>query len=824
MRRVWGVGWGAAIVVGCAVVLGAAVGMGQGGAPTTQAAPLARYVPAEGLVAYVEFDGIDAHTEAWRRTAAHAVLAETTTGAMLKAVIQQVADGILNQMDEKPLDGGQLAALVEHVARHGFAFGINAPEMGEGPPLVTLVIRGGAQAAVKAPLEALVRSAVPEDAATQVVTRQDGRRLVVVRGAEGQPGWAFWSEGDDLVVSIGREDLGAERVIAAVEGKAKNLVEDPTRIALAKTEDDFEPAARGWFDASVLPPTPPALGLGGLKRIDFRWGFRGKELVSVTRVLAPSPRTGLLALMDQPAIDADHVPPLPEGLHGYVLLSRDPAKMYDAVAPAVAALAPGGQDALDGFNQQFTQRTGLKLRDEVLAAVGPRVAFYLQPRTIPAPLTPFNALGAWMLKMPPVVGVTEVNDPDKMQRALDALAKLANEALAKATGANGDPLRLEPLGGTDRGYRLVVPPALFPLPTSVAPGIVVGPKYAAFSTHVDAARAAVAPPGERTVPGADVLRPGTVFLEVHDPSEAMPELIANIPFFVQLLGKIGPGGPFGPPSADNPFGSVVIDPKLIPAPDAIRAHLFPGSTAAVVSDEGLTITTRDSIPSINSAGALPVAAGFLLPAVYSAREAARRSQSVYNLKMIALAMHNYHAQNNHFPAAAICDADGKPLLSWRVAILPFIEQQALYDQFHLDEPWDSEHNKALAESIPAIYVAPTSRSVPRGQTFYQVFTGNGAAFEETEPAGIQDFTDGTSNTILVVEGGTPVPWTKPEDISFDPEKDVPRLGGPGYKGGFDAAFADGSVKFLKFTIDMDVLKALITRAGGEVIAAEDIFQ
>ena len=91
-------------------------------------------------------------------------------------------------------------------------------------------------------------------------------------------------------------------------------------------------------------------------------------------------------------------------------------------------------------------------------------------------------------------------------------------------------------------------------------------------------------------------------------------------------------------------------------------------------------------------GSLFMTAALLLPAVQSAREAARRAQCVNNLKQIGLAMHNFHAQKNHFPAAAIVDKAGKPLLSWRVAILPYIEQESLYQQFHLDEPWDRSND------------------------------------------------------------------------------------------------------------------------------------
>ena len=112
----------------------------------------------------------------------------------------------------------------------------------------------------------------------------------------------------------------------------------------------------------------------------------------------------------------------------------------------------------------------------------------------------------------------------------------------------------------------------------------------------------------------------------------------------------------------------------------------------------------------------------LLPAVQAAREAARRTQAMNNLKQQVLAMHNYHDAKKSFPAHAICDANGKPLLSWRVQILPYLEQQALYNEFHLDEPWDSDHNKPLIARMPVVYDDPSYNIAP-GKTAYLAVVG-----------------------------------------------------------------------------------------------------
>jgi prepilin-type processing-associated H-X9-DG protein len=203
-----------------------------------------------------------------------------------------------------------------------------------------------------------------------------------------------------------------------------------------------------------------------------------------------------------------------------------------------------------------------------------------------------------------------------------------------------------------------------------------------------------------------------------------------------------------------------------------------------------------------------------LSATEQLRLAAARDKSRNNLKLIGLALHYSHEANSHFPGN-ITDKDGKPLLSWRVAILPYVEEEQLYKQFKLDEPWDSEHNKKLIKQMPKLYL-PVRGEVKEGHTFYQSFTGKGAFLGGEKPSKLADITDGTSNTLMAVEAGEPVIWTKPEDISFDPKKELPKLGGL-FGGGFNALLCDGSVRTLKKNVDPKTLKALITIAGGEQI-------
>lgn len=194
-----------------------------------------------------------------------------------------------------------------------------------------------------------------------------------------------------------------------------------------------------------------------------------------------------------------------------------------------------------------------------------------------------------------------------------------------------------------------------------------------------------------------------------------------------------------------------------------------------------------------------------------ARESAARAAKLNRLHQIGFAFMNYYSTFQKFPLAAI-EKDGKPLLSWRVTILPFIDQNNLYKQFHLDEPWDSAHNLEVAKKMPEIYQV-TGRPND-GMTSIMVFSGKGTAFDGSKAIGMADIRDGMSHTILAVEAGPDkaVPWTKPEDLPFDPESPLAALGRIS-PNGFLALFFDASVHELK--VDNHTLKALITPAGGE---------
>lgn len=250
-----------------------------------------------------------------------------------------------------------------------------------------------------------------------------------------------------------------------------------------------------------------------------------------------------------------------------------------------------------------------------------------------------------------------------------------------------------------------------------------------------------------------------------------------------------------------------------PAPQP-PAYGAPPPSAGTSSSKVVLIVLLCMIPVCLCGGGVLV--GLMLPAVQAAREAARRMECSNNMKQIGLALHNYHDAYKQFPPAYTTNWQGQPMHSWRTSILPFMEQQPLYERIDWDQPWDSPANAFLQDAVVPTYSCPSTPMEPTLTTYVAVVDAK-TAFTGAQGMQIRDFLDGTSNTILMVETSTANArhWADPTDI------DLPTyLGASGnfsHPGGYHVLMADGSVRFLTLSIESGLNEALTTRAGGEEI-------
>lgn len=253
----------------------------------------------------------------------------------------------------------------------------------------------------------------------------------------------------------------------------------------------------------------------------------------------------------------------------------------------------------------------------------------------------------------------------------------------------------------------------------------------------------------------------------------------------------------------TPNGKEIVDAETL------RRQFKEGGTNALAKQAGTLAASKT-----NEAGTQAAPSGS--PTELLAIMAGRMNK----LKEVVLAMHNYHDTFRQLPLSensANFDSKGKPFLSWRVHLLPFLNQQPLYSQFKMGEPWDSPHNKALIDKMPEVFRDATD-TADTVKTRVVTITGPQTLFPSYKGPKIHQIPDGSATTLLIAFCGTDkaVIWTQPEDVTFDPSAPLACLGKLAEPAIFYAR-VDGAVNVLQTTIPPDLFKAIVTPKGGEII-------
>jgi Protein of unknown function (DUF1559) len=546
-------------------------------------------------------------------------------------------------------------------------------------------------------------------------------------------------------------------------------------------------------DGFDVPGFLEAAGVANLDSIGGIAGFSTKGMVDRTFANFKDTPKGLFELFAGKPLSADDLKPIP-GKTGFAIALRlDPMQVYKKLLDLAERMDPKGTQQFKQTATGTAQAFGFRLEEDVVGSFG----------------------DVWTLHGSVTGGADQLAElvltvTVKNKETLTKIQKTALQMLGLQAGSlpfNITEVKIEETPAwqlvPDRtgapspawaiaGGRLVIAGSLDTLKTQLAQGNESG--------------------GLGELPAVvSRLKTEPVMLTYQD-TKTMVE---------QWLIQLRTLGPLTNPALAQ-LGIKIEMPQL-PDFKVIAPHLLPRTSTLRISKQAVISEAFETVPLVgNSLSAIPAAGlsmAILAPAIQATRQTAGGNQSMNQIKQISLAMLNEQAARTRFPPAAICDKDGKPLLSWRVKLLPYLGEPDLYNQFHLDEPWDSENNKPLAAQMPAAYLNARVGDLG-GKTVYLVPTGEEMIFCDTKGTSLRQITDGTSKTILIVEVDAEhaVPWTKPDDLAIDEEKPAAALARMPGNGTFLVGFADGSVQSLPGGIEPATLWAMFTRAGGEVVA------
>ena len=547
-------------------------------APPAAESP-ARFVPADGLAMYVEFEGLDAHEDGWRKSAACKILNDTPTGAMLEDLFTQ----IYGRYNPTGLPAADIVKLGKHIAKSGVVLGASVTGQGrEIKGASVMVFRKAFANKEVRPLFARYLQTLPSPGTKTEPKVIGGHKLVT--GKHGAETFAWWIEEakkEDLIIVQGPP--GAETIVLdALDGKTPSALTSPLLAELRKPRDGFERAGMAVMDLEAVARTSADAGAArfrassGLDRLDFALGFQGEALEMVTRIHAARPG-------DDPQVgaqfDRSALPSLPTNVVGMMAFAAN----FKALVPVLFSaptLKPGYEQAV----ATLKEKTKVRLDEDVLARIGPKVAAYIMPgkasgpgATLPGGLSLIPGLGGGADALAKGAILIDVADPKAFGKTLDELMGFANRSMRGAMapprgpggegppppppggprGRGGPPAPPSPefrlMGGDVKTYVLNVPPELAgKVPAGLRPTIRLGAKQLAIATSADVARQALdakgsyAPPAE--IADAFGRLPGQLnWLMIVDPRDSTPAILAALPGKLQAAINTLPLPP--PPAA-----------------------------------------------------------------------------------------------------------------------------------------------------------------------------------------------------------------------------------------------------------------------------------
>lgn len=620
-----------------------------------------------------------------------------------------------------------------------------------------------------------------------------GSTVVATSFGDNSPTVTWFRSGDVIVVC----DRPPEPEIVRAFGKPPAPLRAPHPFAplIADFRTDQTAAALAAFALDAGPELSKALPVPGLdasRYLSVRLDFEGPETVTRIALHAP-PRRGLLRAIDHP-IRVDRLPPLPADTMAVTAWSFDATRLLDVCVEAIAARSGQSPEQIRAsLRESLNQVTGTDLMDRFLNCAGNLLILTSSSKPIAGALVDLTVL-------------LECRNDEQMRELLEEVIP----RLVRVIHPQAELQRRE-----YEGTELVS--AVIPDFGEMRPSFAIADGWAVVGLTQSSVEQQLAVLLGKAPAWA---YPPAVAAAVNETQQKRAFLFSayNSEFVVRTL-TLGLS-PIQALTADS--GGLPLPPEFT-FPSQRLEQLFKDHWSrqlAYMTDDELVFELREPVPGlvlVSPSNVTPILAALLIPALVQPPAAALEDRACMdNLKFIMLAMHNYSAEHGHLPPPVLYGPDGKTRYSWRVALLPYLEQQRLFDRYRFDEPWDGPHNRRLLQEIPAVYRCPRATSDPT-HTCYAVVVGEATAFA---PGGkghtFRDVKDGTSLTVGVVEIPGGIPWTEPRDLPFD-EKLLEYLK-PQHERGFYVGFLDGSVRLLPWRwLTIERLKALLTIAGGEVV-------
>jgi hypothetical protein len=618
------------------------------------------------------------------------------------------------------------------------------------------------------------------------------------------PGIRWTRRQQYLVVGIGEGEV--ERIVGRLDDANQ---QPPAWLANIQNELPIERRATlGYVNvARILERIQPMLGeraaivqqlgLDGVQAIYSTTGLNDVAAVSKGRIALEGEPRGLLSLLPAEPLNAEDLGPIPADASVAVAVRLDLAETLDRLTGLMARIDPRARDQFEQHLWQMEGELGIDLRTDILGLLGDTWMVYMPPG---------SAISSWT----GVIAAVKVSDESRLEQVIDQLVDRARVEFARQSG-NAQDIRVHdsPLGD-DRLYYVQ------------AAGLPISPSWAVVDGYllVGLMPQSIKAAANRLADDQPSLAQSEMLASVFQ-DDSPPSVFSYVDA-QSLFRAVYPLVTLGINTAASRMASEGFewDMALLPSVETIASHLVPSTASWRRTSDGFAFESHRTLPGGDLIASAPMTIALVLPAVSQARGAAEVVQDINRMRQLALAFHNYAAVHAKFPTN-VYDQEGNALLSWRVRLLPYLEAAALYEQFHLDEPWDSPHNRTLIGQMPDTL---RSATVPTewGHTPFLAFAAEGTLFPGEDEISFASVTDGTSNTLMFVLAAADraVPWTQPQDIEFDP--DNPKQGLADRLGRFLAAFADGHVDNIASSLSDESMRRLVLRADGQVIDPTDL--